>query len=86
MNCLKSFDSYGVPITVNYRGNDSYKTAFGAILSIIAGIVVLAYAAVQSEQLVLRNGPFITNTIEEVDYATDTKKLDLAGSDLEAVI
>ena len=86
MNCLKSFDSYGVPITVNYRGNDTYRTAFGAILSIMAGIVVLAYAAVQSEQLVLRNGPSITNTIEEVDYATDTKKLDLAGSDLEAVI
>ena len=51
---LKSVDSYGERIGVNYRGSESYQTYIGAILTIIATIFVLIYAAANGEVLVLR--------------------------------
>ena len=37
-------DSYGVPVTVNYRGDDTYKTRFGAMLSIITLTLLTIFA------------------------------------------
>lgn len=44
IRALKSFDAYGEPYGVNYRGQESYKTIVGAILSICATLLVLVYA------------------------------------------
>ena len=32
---LKKFDTYGKPITVNFKGEDTFKTNVGGLLSLI---------------------------------------------------
>ena len=44
MSFVKSFDENGQPITLNYKGDDSYKTMPGGILSLAVMFVVIAYA------------------------------------------
>ena len=39
-----SLDMFGVPVAVNYRGRDTYKTRFGALLSLISIALVLTFA------------------------------------------
>ena len=46
---FKSCDSYGVPVNVLYKGEDKYQTLCGSFITILAALVVLAYAAVQAE-------------------------------------
>ena len=41
---FKSVDIYGHPVGVNYRGDDAYKTKFGAIWSIYTFVTVMLYA------------------------------------------
>ena len=71
------WDHYGVPIGVNYRGNDSYKTRLGALLSIICNLLVLQFAIERGGKLIFREGPQITVTNEIIDYANDETPYDL---------
>jgi hypothetical protein len=44
MGFFKNFDMYGEPITLQYKGEDKYKTNVGACVSILLLIMILAYS------------------------------------------
>ena len=48
--CL-SFDMYGRQVMLTFQGHDKLKTKFGAICTIIIGLVVLSYAAFKATEL-----------------------------------
>ena len=66
-----SLDSYGVPISVKYRGYDTYRTRCGAFLSLISLILVLTYGYKNGKKLLLKESPTITVTNEIIDYYND---------------
>ena len=44
-NLFVSFDSFGEPISVNYKGETSYKTGVGAFFTLAIKSFLLIYAA-----------------------------------------
>ena len=44
---LVSFDAFGEPVSLNYNGDTTYKTAVGALLSISIKAFLLFFAAQQ---------------------------------------
>ena len=86
LRVLKSFDNYGEPIGVNYKGEERYKTILGAILSICALLLVLAYAGVNGQVLLTRDKPLITFTNEYDDYPSAEEEFDLGEAELEAIL
>ena len=64
-------DMFGVPVTVNYRGESSYNTRFGAFLSLISWFLLIAFAIEQGIVLVNRQNPQIT-VLNEVTDLSDT--------------
>ena len=43
---LSQRDTFGEPITINYKGDNRYRTVFGATLTIIENIVFLIVATI----------------------------------------
>ena len=41
---LKKFDNYGKAITLNFKGEDTFKTNVGGFLSLVLMIGTFAYA------------------------------------------
>ena len=48
-----SFDAFGEPISVNYKGDTSYKTALGALCTIVIKTFILVFTI---EQLIALAG------------------------------
>ena len=44
---IRSYDMFGVPITLNYKGSDTYQTMAGGLISIISYCALFAYALLQ---------------------------------------
>ncbi len=40
---LKSFDIFGASSTLNYKGQDSYKTSLGAVFSILVQTFAIVF-------------------------------------------
>ena len=55
-----SFDSFGEPVALNYKGNSSHQTAIGALLSIAIKIFMLIICTMQVLQLYNYDDPTIT--------------------------
>ena len=83
---VSAIDRFGQPVTVNFRGDATYRTFGGAFFSVITYLIVMAFAAVQWQQLISLNDPNITQTVEFVNYATDTNKYNMREQELDAVI
>ena len=83
---VSAIDRFGQPVTVNFRGDATYRTFGGAFFSVITYLIVMAFAAVQWQQLISLNDPNITQTVEFVNYATDTSKYNMKEQELDAVI
>ena len=83
---IRGLDRYGQPVTVNYQGEDTYKTKTGGILTILVYALVATYTVLKANQLVLRDNPNVTSTTEFVNYETDTTTYNLEQNNLEAVI
>ena len=47
INFLTSFDVFGEPVSLNYKGDTSFKTFIGAIFSIIIKSFLMIYAGQQ---------------------------------------
>jgi len=41
---LKKFDNFGKPITVNFKGEDTFKTNVGGVLSLILMTGIFTFA------------------------------------------
>lgn len=61
---MESFDMFGEPIGVNYRGQSTYTTKIGGFCSILAYGLVLAYTAAQFFGMI----HYDNNTIVAFDY------------------
>ena len=59
-NYLVSLDSFGEPISVNYKGETSFKTCLGALATIALKTFVLIYASVMLLELAEYKDPDIT--------------------------
>ena len=70
-------DSYGVPVTVNYRGSDTYRTRCGAFLSLISLVILFTYGYKNGKKLLLKESPTITVTNEVIDYYNDDTNYEL---------
>ena len=46
MNRVSSFDMYGKPILLSFKGNDYFKTFVGGVMSIISQMIIGAYLLV----------------------------------------
>ena len=44
-NLLKSWDSFGEPVTLNYQGDSAFKTSLGGCFSIALKVFMTVYAA-----------------------------------------
>jgi len=54
---VTTYDSFGIPITVNYKGEDTYKTFFGALCSIIVLILMLSFVYQGFTKMLNRTDP-----------------------------
>jgi hypothetical protein len=48
LNFIRSLDAFGINIKLTYEGYESFKTLFGAILSIIVGLVIVSFFSYKS--------------------------------------
>ena len=63
MGFLKFFlarDMLGHPITINYKGEDTYKTKIGAFLSIGVQVMVLIFLTMKMIALIDMSDPYIS--------------------------
>ena len=51
-NKIRSKDRYGQSVMFNYEGDDTFKTCFGGILSIIVSVTFLACLIYKSSALI----------------------------------
>ena len=57
---LRSYDSFGEPVSLNYKGDSSYKTLLGAVLTLCLNTFLLVYAADQLLALVKYQDPTVS--------------------------
>ena len=70
---LTTLDSFSEPVTINYRGEARYKTAVGALTTILTAVIVLAYGTKQFLKLVNKTDPNITNVTSYLDPFDQTE-------------
>ena len=51
LNYLKSFDDYGAPVQVNYKGSDTFETGIGTIMSSFAKSGVISLITYENLQI-----------------------------------
>ena len=66
---LKSVDMYGHPINVNYRGENSYKTSYGGLLSLLTYFLTIIMVVRATEELVLMKDPSVKVDQKPLSYA-----------------
>jgi hypothetical protein len=59
---FKSYDYFGQQVGFTWNGEDQYKTSFGATVSIILRVVLLAYAINRLYEIIVRKDPVVTVT------------------------
>ena len=54
---LTKADVFGIPITINYKGESHYKTFFGAICTFFIFFIIIAFAARNLTKMINRTDP-----------------------------
>ena len=76
MSYLRSYDSFGEPVSLNYKGDSSYKTLLGAVMTLCLNTFLLVYAADKLLALVKYQDPSVTQyTIYEPRNESDAFNL-----------
>ena len=57
---FRSFDNFGEPISVNYKGDTTYKTSVGALFSLLLRIFILGFGIFTLLDVVGYQDPQIT--------------------------
>ena len=66
-NRVKNTDRFATPIYLNYKGNSTYKTTIGGILSIIISIILIIYSIILFIKIVNKDGSVI-NSVTKTNY------------------
>jgi hypothetical protein len=61
---IKSVDSYGVPVSLTYKGDPQIKSVFGGLATIIARIIVIAYFVYQCNKVLKRDFAIETSVMK----------------------
>ena len=80
-NKIKGFDSYGVPVSLNFRGEDTFKTTIGGIVSIFAFILISLYSISQASVIINRGNTTINSNILSRNLLESKKTFDIANKD-----
>ena len=77
-NMLKKFDHYGKAITLNFKGEDTFKTNVGGLLSLALMIGTFAYAIIKFVELIQLTNHTDTfneiyNNLEDIGEITGEK-------------
>ena len=59
---FKTVDLFGQSVNLTWNGEDNYKTTFGASISSVLIVILLAYTSYRIYYLVNRNNPTISKT------------------------
>ncbi len=78
-------DIYGRPIGVNYKGESTYKTKVGALMSLITIGLGLALAGSKIQQMVDKDNSKIQQLTNTLDLFSGTHSFNLADQKLELV-
>ncbi len=70
---MTSFDVFGEPITINYKGEATFKTCLGALATIGLKIFVLVFAVTQLLALTHYKDPDITQYVVYEPRNDDTE-------------
>ena len=54
----KKLDIYGAPIMLNFRGDDSHRTYWGAFWSLVTQGILLSYFISQATILYMKSDPY----------------------------
>ena len=71
-------DIYGHPITVNYKGESSYKTKLGALMSLLTIGLGLALGGRKIQSIVTRENSYILQLTNTLDLFSETDSFNLA--------
>ena len=71
LNKFKSFDIYGHPIGVNYRGDGTFTTFFGSIMTLFTVVLVLTFAGIELERIVTNESQEETSRSVKIDVDED---------------
>ena len=58
---FKSLDIFGSPITLSYKGEDSYRTMTGAAITFAIICVMSCYTAIKVTTLILKQDPYVNS-------------------------
>ena len=76
-------DIYGQPIGVNYKGQASYKTKVGALLSLITFGIGLALTVIKIKQMVNKDNSNVSQFTKTLDLNFNTDSFNLDEQKLE---
>jgi len=76
-------DIYGHPIGVNYKGQASYKTKVGAILSLITFGLGLALIGIKIKQMVIKDNSNVIHLTNTLDLWSSTDSFNFGEQKLE---
>ena len=54
LDFVRGLDAFGINIKMTYDGHESFKTLFGAILSILVGLVIVSFFVYKTLTMVNR--------------------------------
>ncbi len=83
---IKKQDSFGVPITLNYKGSSTYQSLFGGVMSIISKCLVLAYFGTQINTVYQKSSYAVTSTQSFIDLDSQQLTLNLTTSDIDLAV
>lgn len=65
---LQSYDSFGQPIEFNFNGSDSFKTNWGAFISIIVTSLIVGLAIYRTIQMWTYNDNTVRSAIGKLNF------------------
>ena len=72
---IKPLDKFGIPILLNYKGDSSYKTVIGGLVSIVITVILLWYAwvlfitMINRQNSVINSGDKIRSLMYKLKFA-----------------
>ena len=69
---------YGQPITLHYKGEDSFKTCPGGLISMILLLIIFLYAILKGKQMIKREEwsliqQTVVSSVSELNYPYELK-------------
>lgn len=64
---LRSFDSFGHPVTLTYKNYSEYRSIFGGVSSLIINLVIFIYGMILLSNTISKADSLVSTSISKVD-------------------